>query len=155
MQLSFRWYGLQDPVSLQDIRQIPGVVGVVSALHEIAPGEVWTKDAIGKLVDQIKTNGLMLTAVESLPVHEDIKLGNPTRDQYIANYITSLKNLAAAKTALEQGTPIIIIQETPIKGKDFADGKADELFKELVSKGAKTVASSRDVLPILRSLEQK
>jgi iron complex transport system ATP-binding protein len=67
----------------------------------------------------------------------------------------NLKNLAAAKTALEQGKPVIIIQETPIKGKDFADGKAEALFKELVSKGAKTVTSNRDVLPILRSLEQK
>ena len=96
MQLSFRWYGPEDPVSLKDIRQIPGVAGVVSALHEVAPGEVWPKDSIRILVDQVRENGLRLTAVESLPVHEDIKLGNPARDQYIVNYTTSLKNLAAS-----------------------------------------------------------
>ena len=96
MQLSLRWYGPEDPVSLKDIRQIPGVVGVVSALHEMAPGEVWPPESIGAMVDQVKENGLTLTAVESLPVHEDIKLGNPSRDHYIDNYIASLKNLAAS-----------------------------------------------------------
>ncbi|MBI9085636.1 MAG: mannonate dehydratase [Desulfobacterales bacterium] len=96
MQLSLRWYGPDDPVSLKDIRQIPGVVGVVSALHEMAPGEVWSPESIDAMADQIKENGLMLTAVESLPVHEDIKLGNPSRDHYIDNYIISLKNLAAS-----------------------------------------------------------
>jgi mannonate dehydratase len=96
MQLSFRWYGPEDRVSLKDIRQIPGVAGVVSALHEMAPGEVWPEDAILELIDRIDENGLKLTAVESLPVHEDIKLGNPTRDQYIDNYNISLKNLAAS-----------------------------------------------------------
>lgn len=96
MQLSFRWYGPDDPVSLKNIRQIPGVVGVVSALHELPPGEVWHIDSIRALVGQIRENGLTLTAVESLAVHEDIKLGNPTRDRHIDNYITSLKHLAAA-----------------------------------------------------------
>jgi mannonate dehydratase len=91
-----RWYGPADAVSLSDIRQIPGVVGVVSALYEIAPGEVWPLDAINGLVDQISASGLALTAVESLPVHEDIKLGYRTRDQYIQNYITSLENLASS-----------------------------------------------------------
>jgi mannonate dehydratase len=62
----------------------------------MAPGEVWPSDSIRTLVEQIRANGLALTAVESLPVHEDIKLGNPTRDPYIENYITSLKNLSAS-----------------------------------------------------------
>ncbi|MFC1489042.1 mannonate dehydratase [Thermodesulfobacteriota bacterium] len=96
MQLSLRWYGPADTVPLNYIRQIPGVIGVVSALHEMAPGEVWPIDSIRALVEQIRGNGLALTAVESLPVHEDIKLGNTTRDQYIDNYIISLKNLAAS-----------------------------------------------------------
>ena len=96
MQLSLRWYGPQDSVSLRDIRQIPGVVGIVSALHELAPGDVWPLDAIGALVARISASGLALTAVESLPVHEDIKRGCHTRDQYIENYITSLENLASS-----------------------------------------------------------
>jgi mannonate dehydratase len=95
MQLSLRWYGPEDSVSLKDIRQIPGVIGVVSALHEMTPGEVWPSESIDAMVDQIKENGLRLTAVESLPVHEDVKLGRPSRNHYIDNYIISLKNLAA------------------------------------------------------------
>jgi mannonate dehydratase len=71
-------------------------VGVVSTLHEIAPGRIWPNDSIRALIDQIKDNGLTLTAVGSLPVHEDIKLGHPTRDQYIDKYNASLKNLAAS-----------------------------------------------------------
>lgn len=96
MQLSFRWYGPEDSISLKNIRQIPGVVGVVSALHDMAPGEIWPEHSIRAITDQIKETGLVLTAVESLPVHEDIKLGLPTRDRYIDNYVTSLQNLAAS-----------------------------------------------------------
>lgn len=96
MQLSFRWYGPQDPVPLAYIRQIPGVVGIVGALYQIAPGQVWPLDDIRGLIDQIETAGLRLTAVESLPVHEQIKLGHPDRDPYIENYIASLQNLAAS-----------------------------------------------------------
>jgi mannonate dehydratase len=108
MQLSFRWYGPEDHVSLRAIRQIPGVVGVVSALDEFAPGEVWPKDAIRAMVDQIAKHDLVLTAVESLPVHEDIKLGIPSRDQYIDNYIASLKNLAA------QGVTVVCYNFMPL-----------------------------------------
>lgn len=96
MKLSLRWYGPEDKVSLNDICQIPGVVGVVSALHDTIPGEIWQPEPIKALVDQITHYGLELTAVESLPVHEDIKLGQPDRDRYIDNYIISLKNLADA-----------------------------------------------------------
>jgi mannonate dehydratase len=95
MKLSLRWYGPEDKVLLNDIHQIPGVVGVVSALHDIAPGDVWPPKRIRALVDQIKRHDLELTAVESLPVHEEIKLGGPDQDRYIDHYIISLKNLAA------------------------------------------------------------
>jgi mannonate dehydratase len=96
MQLSLRWYGPEDNVPLKHTRQVPGVVVVVTLLHDIAPGEVWQPEPINLLVDQIKANGLALTAVESLPVHEDIKLGRPDRDRYIENYNLSLKNLASS-----------------------------------------------------------
>jgi mannonate dehydratase len=96
MQLSFRWYGPEDPVTLSAIGQIPGVVGIVSALYDIAPGKVWPLHSISAMVERIRDNGLALSAVESLPVHEDIKLGRSTRDQLIDNYITSLENLAAS-----------------------------------------------------------
>ncbi|MBN1848043.1 MAG: mannonate dehydratase [Deltaproteobacteria bacterium] len=96
MKLSLRWYGPHDPVPLPHIRQIPGVVGVVSALHDIAPGEVWPRESIDAMVDDIEQHNLKLTAVESLPVHEGIKLGLSSRDRYIDHYIASLENLASA-----------------------------------------------------------
>jgi mannonate dehydratase len=123
MQLSFRWYGPQDPVSLKDIRQIPGVVGIVSALHDVEPGQVWTKEAIGNLVDQISKNGLVLTAVESLPVHEEIKIGAPPRARYIDNYIASLNNLSASgvKTVCYNFMPIFDWTRTDL-AMPLADG---------------------------------
>mgnify|MGYP001826683822 FL=1 len=96
MKLSLRWYGPRDSVPLTFIRQIPGVKGVVAGLHDIAPGDVWPPERIRDLVDQIQRHSLKLTAIESLPVHEDIKIGGPDQDHYIDNYIISLKNLAAA-----------------------------------------------------------
>jgi mannonate dehydratase len=130
MQLSFRWYGPEDPVSLKDIRQIPGVVGVVSALHEIAPGEIWAPESIDAMVAQIQENGLTLTAVESLPVHEDIKLGNPSRDHYTDNYIASLKNLAASgvTTVCYNFMPIFDWTRTDL-GRPLPDGATSLSYK--------------------------
>jgi mannonate dehydratase len=142
MQLSFRWYGAEDPVTLNDIRQIPGVVGIVSALHEMAPGDIWPKESIRLLVDQIEASGLALTAVESLPVHEDIKIGNSTRVQYIDNYITSLKNLAAVgvTTVCYNFMPVFDWIRTDL-GRPFHDGTTslsynhDELARIDLSSG--------------------
>lgn len=91
-----RWFGPKDPVSLAHIRQA-GCTGVVTALHQIPVGNVWTPEAIAERITLIeKAGGLQWSVVESLPVHEDIKKGLPSREQYIANYQTSLRNLAAA-----------------------------------------------------------
>ena len=107
-----------------------------------------------------------------IPVVSDAPFSSITEEAYKANLVkiehasavvisdtpfgyANLKNLEAAKTALEQGKPTIIVQETPIQDKDFADGKAEALFTELVSKGAKLVASCEQVLSVLRSLETK
>jgi len=95
MKLSLRWYGPDDPVPLQYIHQIPGVTGVVSSLHDMTPDAAWPRESIERMVDQIAHHGLELAAVESLPVHEDIKLGRTSRDRHIDNYLTSLENLAA------------------------------------------------------------
>lgn len=94
MKMSFRWYGKDDSIPLNYIAQIPGMEGVVSAIYDIPVGEVWPEERIRELKEEIEASGLTLTAIESLPVHEDIKLGLETRDEYIAHYQQSLRNLA-------------------------------------------------------------
>lgn len=93
MQECMRWFGPDDPVSLQDIRQA-GCTGVVTALHQIPVGEVWPVAAIEERKRLIEAAGLSWTVVESLPVHEDIKRRSGDYTLYIANYQESLKHLA-------------------------------------------------------------
>jgi mannonate dehydratase len=85
MYMTFRWFGPADPIPLAHIRQIPGVTGVVSALYDVQVGDAWPKDRLARLQDDIAAAGLTLAVIESIPVHEDIKLGRPTRDRLIAN----------------------------------------------------------------------
>lgn len=94
--MTFRWYGEDDPVTLDKIRQIPGVTGIVSAIYDIPVGEVWPLERIIKLKETIEDKGLTLSVIESVPVHEDIKTGDGDRDRYIDNYCETLKNLSAA-----------------------------------------------------------
>ena len=95
MQMGFRWYGEgNDRISLSDIRQIPGVSTIVWALHDKLPGEIWQPEEIKTVVDQIEAAGFNADVVESVNVHDDIKIGLPTRDRYIDNYIQTIRNLA-------------------------------------------------------------
>ena len=94
--MTFRWYGDDDPVTLDKIRQIPGVTGIVSAIYDIPVGEVWPFEEIIKLKETIEAKGLTLSVIESVPVHEDIKTGDGDRDRYIDNYCKTLKNLSTA-----------------------------------------------------------
>jgi len=93
MYMTFRWFGPTDPIPLAYIRQIPGVQGVVSALYDVPVGERWPRDRLAHLQDDIADAGLKLAVVESIPVHEDIKLGRPTRDRLIANYCESVRTM--------------------------------------------------------------
>ncbi|MFS0772765.1 mannonate dehydratase [Sphingomonas sp. 1P08PE] len=93
MTQTMRWFGPRDPVSLRDIRQA-GATEVVTALHEVPNGAVWSAAAIGARRAEIEAAGLGWTVVESLPVHEAIKLGTADRDRYIDHYRESLGNLA-------------------------------------------------------------
>ena len=96
LKMTFRWYGENDPVSLEYISQIPGMTGVVSAVYDVAPGKEWSAESIDKVKKAANSHGLAFEVVESVPVHEDIKLGKPSRDEYIEVYRRNIKKLAAA-----------------------------------------------------------
>ncbi|AEB30744.1 mannonate dehydratase [Carnobacterium sp. 17-4] len=108
MKMTFRWYGESDPISLEYIRQIPGMKGIVSAIYDIPVGEIWPLEKIQALKSSIEAKGLELSVIESVPVHEDIKTGKPTRDKYIENYKTTLKNLG------EAGIPVVCYNFMPV-----------------------------------------
>jgi mannonate dehydratase len=97
MQMIFRWFGeKEDTVKLEHIQQIPGISGVASALFDIPVGAVWPQENVLALKSQVENARLKLEVIESVNVHEDIKLGLPTRDRYIENYCTTIHNLAGA-----------------------------------------------------------
>ena len=96
MKMSFRWYGSDDKVTLQNIRQIPGMEAIVTAVYDVPVGEVWSRESIAGLKKQVEDAGLLFEVIESVPVHEDIKLGKPTRDRYIENYCENIRRLGEA-----------------------------------------------------------
>ncbi len=91
MKLSFRWYGPEDPVTLSYISQIPGMRSIVSAVYDVAPGEVWPEESLRALRDQCEAHGLVFDVVESIPVHEDIKLGRGDVDRLLRNYCENIR----------------------------------------------------------------
>jgi mannonate dehydratase len=109
MKMVFRWFGAaDDSVTLKQIRQIPGVSGVVTMMANIPAGEVWPKDRIAALKKEVNDAGLGLEVIESVNIHDAIKIGSPDRDQYIENYKTTIRHLS------EYGIKVICYNFMPV-----------------------------------------
>ena len=93
MEKTWRWFGKKDKITLSMLKQI-GVEGIVTALHDVPNGEVWTREKIRDLREYIESYGMRWSVVESLPVCESIKYAGPDRDELIEKYKESLKNLS-------------------------------------------------------------
>ena len=108
MEKTWRWFGPNDNITLDMLRQI-GVEGIVTALHQVPNGNVWTPEAIDERKALIESHGLRWSVVESLPVSESIKFGGPDREQLLENYKVSLRNLGKAgiKTVVYNFMPVI------------------------------------------------
>ncbi len=94
MKMTFRWYGLTDSISLEKIRQIPGMSGVVTAVYSVPVGEVWPEKDIAELKEACDKAGLEMEVIESIPVHEDIKLRRGDYQRYIDNYKENIRLVA-------------------------------------------------------------
>lgn len=96
MKMTFRWFGEGfDSVTLEQIRQIPGMKGVITTLYDTKPGDTWDIQAIKNMKKKVEDAGLELSGIESVNIHDAIKIGSPDRDRYIANYITTLERLGS------------------------------------------------------------
>jgi mannonate dehydratase len=140
--MTFRWFGRGDAVTLERIRQIPGVTGIVCSLYDVAPGVAWAKDQIEALRDEIGEAGFRFSVAESLPVHEDIKLGRPERDRWIENYCESVRRLGECgvgvvcynfmplfdwmrtdlEMRLEDGSTTVAYDHRAVEGMDLSRG---------------------------------
>ncbi len=96
MKLTFRHYGDGDPVTLSQIRQIPQMSGIVSAVYDVRPGEVWSEESIKAIKDKAAANGLEFEVVESVPVPEEIKYGGENAPKLIENYCENIRRLGKA-----------------------------------------------------------
>lgn len=131
VEMTFRWYGDGDPIPLQYIKQIPKMAGIVSAIYDIPVGEAWPLEKIMELKQKVEAAGLKLSVIESVPVHEDIKLGKPTRDQYIANYQTTIRRLGEAgiKVVCYNFMPVFDWTRTDLEHQ-LPDGSTALIFDE-------------------------
>lgn len=109
MQMAFRWFGTgYDSVTLQQIRQIPGMDGVITTLYGTTPGEAWKVEDIRALKREVEDAGLKIVGIESVNIHDSIKVGSPDREEYIDNYITTLERLG------EEGILLVCYNFMPV-----------------------------------------
>ncbi|MDR0371724.1 MAG: mannonate dehydratase [Prevotellaceae bacterium] len=131
MEKTWRWFGKKDNITLDMLRQI-GVEGIVTALHDVPNGEIWTSEAINDLKDHIESHGLRWSVVESLPVSESIKYGGNDRDELLEKYRISLANLgkAGVKTVCYNFMPVIDWIRTDLRKKN-EDGTFSLYFDKI------------------------
>jgi len=133
--MTMRWFGkAYDTVSLQNIRQVPGVTGVITTLYGKLPGQVWERDEIRALKAEVESAGLNLSGIESVNIHDAIKTGAPQRDEYIENYITTLARLG------EEGISLVCYNFMPV-----FDWTRTDLAK-LRSDGSTTLSYDQSVI---------
>jgi len=136
MKLTFRWYGNDDEITLKKIRQIPNMSGVVTAIYSTAVGEVWKQEEIDQLKADVNAESLDMEVIESVPVHEDIKLGRLDYLRYIENYKENIRRLSKA------GVKVICYNFMPVfdwtrsqLDKELEDGSnALVFYKEQIEK---------------------
>ncbi len=128
MEKTWRWFGRKDKITLPMLRQI-GVEGIVTSLHDVPNGEVWTEEAITDLRKYIESYGLRWSVVESLPVGEPIKYAGAERDHLIDNYVASLENLGKCgiKTVCYNFMPVLDWARTDLK-HPWPDGSTSLYF---------------------------
>lgn len=130
-----RWFGTgHDTVTLQQIRQVPGVKGVITTLYDKAAGELWTIDEINALKSEVEAAGLKISGIESVNIHDSIKIGTPDRDEYIENYIETLRNLGKC------GIHMVCYNFMPV-----FDWTRTELARECED-GSKVLAYNQDMI---------
>ena len=137
MKMTFRWYGEKDCIPLNYIKQIQGMEGVVTAVYDVPVGEVWEYEKLERLRTLCEKENLSMEVIESVPVHEDIKLGKPTRDKYIEAYKQNIANCAKA------GVKCICYNFMPV----FDWLRTDLYFKH--KDGATSLAYNHDTLMAL------
>jgi len=143
MKMTLRWFGSKmDPIPLRYIRQIPAVTGVVSSLMDIPAGETWPLGRIMALKEEVEDAGLKLEVIESVNVHEDIKLGLPSRDRYIENYIDTLNSLGKA------GVKVVCYNFMPV-----FDWTRSDLAKELPD-GSNALAYDEEIVSRIKNPQE-
>jgi len=135
MQMTFRWFGEEDDnITLKQIRQIPNVEGIVGALYDVPVGEVWPMEKITRLKAQVESAGMSLQVIESVNIHDDIKIGLPSRDQFIENYKETIKNLASVgiKVICYNFMPVFDWLRTEL-ARELPDGSTTMAYDQLTA----------------------
>lgn len=138
MKLTFRWYGEKDCIPLNYIKQIQGMTGVVTAVYDVPVGEAWEFSKLERLKSLCNNAGLEMEIIESIPVHEDIKLGKPTRDKLIENYAQNIIN--CGKVGVKGGRHKLCrdnVQNGMCGGSDFARRKSFSRYEHRRGHGYK------------------